>query len=620
MKMPHMITKILISTAPLLLLTTSHAGSPLWLFTPLTPTSVSVSVSNSTGATIIQYLITNQSKKPHTLVMTPIKGITQITTPGNCSSTIPLSYKQSCTLTLEVRGSELQGDVLGGPTLCQQGNRLQCYQPSQANSLAITQSATCSGSYASGRYYHNGFYYPFLACINNNLVTYPISVNTLPLDTIGESGTNCGSISSLFCTAFNTLSCVNGQCITAGSQAADVRLYPFLAGNSNQSWIYEISSVSSLPSGFLGGGAFVSSSCTSSTCIAGGAYQYINGQVNPLLAKNSNNGAWGYTIDATTNAVPTPDGEEVNFGEFKGAQCLGSYCITAGFYQTNEYGSPLLAQSTDAGLTWSYLVYHDVGGPPDIVYNHSNKNGSFNSESCIGNYCIAAGSYYGGTPNGYYPVVAHITNNTVTYPVYDSHNQPLDTLADPSGFTGFNSTSCAGTLCLAVGRYYNGSYLPVVAQNQNDSPIWNNVVDSLHPVPASRGTPYPIGFNSVSCSNSLFCVAVGQYYNGTNYYPLVAVTNDGGNNWSYPYGISALPADAKPASNHFVGDLYYVNCNQNTCMAGGNYTDGTYYYPLLVTTQNNGSTWTNRIYSSAATLPADASLDTFGYSAFLSVF
>ena len=160
----------------------------------------------------------------------------------------------------------------------------------------------------------------------------------------------------------------------------------------------------------------------------------------------------------------------------------------------------------------------------------------------------------------------------------------------------------------------------MVAQNQNDSPIWNNVVDSLHPVPASRGTPYPIGFNSVSCSNSLFCVAVGQYYNGTNYYPLVAVTNDGGNNWSYPYGISALPADAKPASNHFVGDLYYVNCNQNTCMAGGNYTDGTYYYPLLVTTQNNGSTWTNRIYSSAATLPADASLDTFGYSAFLSVF
>lgn len=117
------------------LINTVHAGTPLWTFEPSTPTTFTISVS---GTVTLMYQVTNQSRKTHTLVMLPIPGITQVTTVGNCPNPFTLSYQQSCTLTLEVDGNALQGNVVGGPRVCQQGSTLLCYQPSQANSLNIT--------------------------------------------------------------------------------------------------------------------------------------------------------------------------------------------------------------------------------------------------------------------------------------------------------------------------------------------------------------------------------------------------------------------------------------------------------------------------------------------------
>ena len=70
--------------------------------------------------------------------MRGITGISQNTTPGNCANPFTLGYQQSCTLTLTVDSSSLQGSVVGGPVVCQQGNALQCYQPSAADLLNIT--------------------------------------------------------------------------------------------------------------------------------------------------------------------------------------------------------------------------------------------------------------------------------------------------------------------------------------------------------------------------------------------------------------------------------------------------------------------------------------------------
>ncbi len=117
-----------------------HAGSPVWTFTPLTATSLFVA-RNSTAT--VQYLVTNQSAKSHRLVMTPITGIEQTTTgTGTCSNPFTLpSRGASCTLSLQIQGSQLTHSITDGPIVCEQGSTLQCYRPSPSNRLNINVGA-----------------------------------------------------------------------------------------------------------------------------------------------------------------------------------------------------------------------------------------------------------------------------------------------------------------------------------------------------------------------------------------------------------------------------------------------------------------------------------------------
>lgn len=110
-----------------LMLSGVQAANPLWTFVPQTPTDIVIAKGDS--AQII-YTVYNQSIRPKTLVMKSIAGISQILP---CQ----LSPYGNCTLILDINGSALQGDVIGGPILCQQGNAMQCYQPNPANSLSI---------------------------------------------------------------------------------------------------------------------------------------------------------------------------------------------------------------------------------------------------------------------------------------------------------------------------------------------------------------------------------------------------------------------------------------------------------------------------------------------------
>ncbi|RUR05217.1 DUF1566 domain-containing protein [Legionella sp. km772] len=110
----------------------------MWTFEPLTATTMAVPAN---GTALVQYRVTNQSSKPHTLTMQPIRGITQITTGLNiCGNPFVLRGKNSCILSLQINGSQLNSPVMDGPVVCQQGSTNQCYRPSSANILRITQA------------------------------------------------------------------------------------------------------------------------------------------------------------------------------------------------------------------------------------------------------------------------------------------------------------------------------------------------------------------------------------------------------------------------------------------------------------------------------------------------
>lgn len=116
--------------------TATAGGSPLWTFTALTPTTLTVPVDSTAT---VRYRVTNQSNRTHVVAPRAIPGVTQVTGAGLCAQPIPLPPNGSCMLELLVTGAGLPPNgVSGGPVLCSVSNPNQCYQPSASSVLQLT--------------------------------------------------------------------------------------------------------------------------------------------------------------------------------------------------------------------------------------------------------------------------------------------------------------------------------------------------------------------------------------------------------------------------------------------------------------------------------------------------
>jgi hypothetical protein len=133
----HLAMKIFFSLVFIFLTSAAKAGVPVWTFTPLTATTITVP---SDSSAIVQYQVTNQSTRQHVLVMQAMTGITQLTTGLSvCGNSFVLAGHASCILSLQVNGSQLAQPISDGPAVCEQESGLECYRPSSDNILHITQ-------------------------------------------------------------------------------------------------------------------------------------------------------------------------------------------------------------------------------------------------------------------------------------------------------------------------------------------------------------------------------------------------------------------------------------------------------------------------------------------------
>ncbi|USQ15284.1 hypothetical protein J2N86_15085 (plasmid) [Legionella lytica] len=114
MQKSFLVRKVVTAILSLLVLTPAHAGIPLFSLIPLTNNHITVPVN---GVKIIKYQVTNHSKKTHTLIMQPITGISQISTPGNCSNPLILGSQQSCILSLQINGNNTVCTAAGLPNI-----------------------------------------------------------------------------------------------------------------------------------------------------------------------------------------------------------------------------------------------------------------------------------------------------------------------------------------------------------------------------------------------------------------------------------------------------------------------------------------------------------------------
>lgn len=120
-------------------ITASYAGKPVWTIVPDPSTNTNISVP-SNGSYDVIYTITNQSKRGHSIVLQPMKGLSITSTNfAYCSNPISLGGGESCKLLVNISGAQLNGSFAGGPVLCQQdGFGFECYQPKAENMLNVT--------------------------------------------------------------------------------------------------------------------------------------------------------------------------------------------------------------------------------------------------------------------------------------------------------------------------------------------------------------------------------------------------------------------------------------------------------------------------------------------------
>ncbi|MFI4918957.1 MAG: hypothetical protein ACHP65_05320, partial [Legionellales bacterium] len=216
---------------------------------------------------------------------------------------------------------------------------------------------------------------------------------------------------------------------------------------------------------------------------------------------------------------------------------------------------------------------------------------------------VAAGAYQSTNPgNNSYPLLATSNGSGLWTYTIDSYTTilPDDYVTGiPYNQTGrlvFNSASCSGQTCLAVGAYSNSSSFsrvqyPLIASSKDGGNTWIYTLDS------ATATSVPANFNnggnfkSASCSGQT-CVTAGFYSNGSGFsgvqYPLIASSQDGGNTWSYT--LDSATATSVPADFNGDGNFNNVSCSGQTCVTAGFYSNGSGFsgvqYPLIASSQD----------------------------------
>ncbi|MHB8289417.1 MAG: hypothetical protein ACYDEY_09310 [Acidimicrobiales bacterium] len=253
-----------------------------------------------------------------------------------------------------------------------------------------------------------------------------------------------------------------------------------------------------------------------------------------------------------------------------------NFCVAAGYYYNGTADQNLV-------LTWNGSTCSlDSAASLSTSSSHSNH---LTGVSCASlSFCVAAGHYFSGT----------VEQNLLL--TWNGTSWSLNSAASLSIASQTNflvGVSCASpSFCVTAGYHFNGTVF------QNLLLTWNGTSWSLNSAASLSTFASQNNFlNGVSCVSPSFCVAAGEYYNGTVYQSLLLTWN--GSTWSLD---SAASLSTSSSQSNFVG----VSCVTPTfCVAAG-YFVGSEYQNLVLTW--NGSTWSLDAAASLLTSSSQSNL------------
>lgn len=367
-----------------------------------------------------------------------------------------------------------------------------------------------------------------------------------------------------------------------------------------------------LASGILRG-ASCTGSLDKSVCIATGSYCKDTDCFNqrPLIAVGRrNNSFWVYPGSVYFDLEGRID-PNITRAFLTGGMCRGAgnnaFCIAAGEFTTPAIQSPLLALSSNGGGAWTYpkSIFQNLQTAIDPNYNGGFLLSTSCNQSTCDSVCIATGAY--STDTKQFPVVALSTDKGQTWTYPSSVFKNLDTVIAPNFTSGeLVSSSCTGTgnktVCIGAGIFFNGSNtLPLLALTQNGGSTWT-YPSSIFTNLSTQIDPDldEAFFHAASCTGKetrARCIASGFFKRGSIEIPMLALTKDGGQTWTYPRFIfTKLKTLVNPdfRSGRFNGASCYEKNKESTCMAAGEFCAGHFCekkFPLIAVTKDGGKTW-----------------------------
>lgn len=533
-----------------------HAGSPVWTFTPLTATSLSVP-GNSTA--LVQYRVTNQSAKSHSLVLTPITGITQTTTgSGICSNPFTLpSRGSSCTLSLQVNGRQLTHSITDGPIVCEQSSTLQCYKPSPSNVLNInvginehTIGGTVSGLSGSVVLQNNGTdnetvssdgAFTFATAIAEGS-PYAVTVLTQPsgqtCTVMNGSGTvGSANVTSVSVTCVSNDTTLTASVSTLGLSINDTGLNAALTGTPRlititNSGSNSATNVTYSPSPALPSGTTISPSSCGTIAASGTCVLTITpGSTASATAGNTSPTPITLSIYGTNTNTLTPTVNILTYGSvYQGGYI---YAVDDTTPNTGSIGGAVVTQSDQAptryptGVVWSSngssstsvsddsipgIAETSTTGSSEPTYASAQTsfNSTYSNESTFPFPSSGSFSSCNGRTNG----ACNSTNILMLYNTYVTnyglYSSPYTLSAGPTTTYYYAAGRCTATI-----SGYSDWYLPAICEmgpGSGCSPSTQNIVSQLPDLLGDPNANDP----STSCIYGANCLS-GAYWTSTEY-------------------------------------------------------------------------------------------------------
>lgn len=309
---------------------------------------------------------------------------------------------------------------------------------------------------------------------------------------------------------------------------------------------------------------------------------YTSDQVTyPMLGVSNNNyKSVEYKIDKTAGSLP-PD--FTDNGIFYNSSCNKNFCAAVGtyedFYKTSY---PMLAFSTDSGESWVYEIDKNLQTLPPTFYH----SGLLTDVDCGENFCVTSGKYFTKSTQAY-PMIAvkNFSETRWRYEV-DSRNLPTDYANDANIF----SIRCDSNVCLAGGQYgaRDKQFYPMLIMSNDSGRTWQYKFDKTHYLFQTQSSIR--SFYATKCHKNI-CIASGDFRNS----PQLLITKDGGDTWEYKE-VLGLSRELTKEEQIAYGAFYRINCDADTCIAAGEYTNyAKNVRPLLAVSTDGGNTWVYKI-------------------------